>query len=81
MLAIVEAAGFAIDADIDDADVVRPLATLPASHAGAQVGYGALFGHVRCQCIQIERFHPLAGYTHRVQFEFGLQIGERQHTG
>ena len=41
VFSVVEAAGFAVDTDIDDAYVVCSSLALPTSHAGTHFGHGA----------------------------------------
>jgi hypothetical protein len=81
MLAVVEAARIPVDADVDDADVVCSPPALPAADAGSHFGNGAGAGQARHQLMQIESLHALATNAHRVEFEFGYEIRERQHTG
>jgi hypothetical protein len=80
VIAVVKAAGIAVGADVNDADVARSPMTPPASHPIAYFLDGAGFREEADQFRQIDLLHALAMNAHGMEFESGYEVGQCHHT-
>jgi hypothetical protein len=76
----VETARVAVGADVNDADVARPLTATSTSHPIAHFLYSAGLGKAKHQFGQIDPFHALAMNAHGVEFESRYEVGQCHHT-
>ena len=75
-----EAAGIAVGADVDDADVARSAAAAATADTVAHFLYRVDFRRAMHQFGQIDPLHALAMNAHGMQFESRYEVGQCHHT-